>query len=163
MRILAIDPGSLKMGWAVVIATEANEPCLIAHGLFKLKPKDSIEVRCGKLLTFVQALIADHEIDAAVVEIPLVGGHLNYTSALTLGAARGAILAACVGLPVKSYNVSTWKSAVVGSQKAPKSDVQLYVQQYHQLAAVLSEDESDAAAMGTLYAMEMKESGALHE
>lgn len=159
MIVLGIDPGSVKMGYAVLKVTIDSDTELVAHGLYKLK-KGTIEDRCAELYIVTGGILASFDVDAvAVEEIPFMGVHKNYTSALTLATARGAILGSCAGYPTQGVTVSTWKSQTVGSSKADKSRVQEYIKQYFGLPKALSQDESDAAAIALVRAMEMKRQG----
>lgn len=160
MKILGIDPGSKKLGWAVLdMSANGGKPELMAHGLFKLRDKDSIEVRCGLIHEEIRRVIMLHLSSPLAcyiaIEEPLVGTHLNYRSALTLATARGAALAACRDYNTKSYNVSTWKGMTVGGPGAPKQAVQEYVQRYFDLPEPLTEDESDAVAIAVVRSMEV--------
>lgn len=158
-KVLGIDPGSLKIGWAVLTAGIGLDTELHAHGLHKLNEKTSIEKRCAAIHVFMRALLLQFQVDTVVVEdIPFVR-HQKTVIPLTL--ARGAILGACYEHEATSLSVSTWKAQTVGSSKAEKKVVQQYVRQYFQLAKPLSTDESDAVGIALVKALELRRNGYL--
>jgi crossover junction endodeoxyribonuclease RuvC len=73
----------------------------------------------------------------------------NANSALKLGQARGAALAAVVmvGLPVAEYAARRVKQAVTGTGAATKNQVQHMVCRLLQLSAAPSVDAADALAI----------------
>lgn len=73
----------------------------------------------------------------------------NADSALKLGQARGAAIAAAVtrGLPVAEYTPRHIKQAVVGRGGAPKEQVQRMVGVLLNLRGALQPDEADALAI----------------
>lgn len=153
VKVLAIDPGSLMIGWAVLTAGIGQSTALVAHGRHKLNGKTSIEERCAVIHPLIREMLLKYPVDEVVVEdIPFVR-HQNTIISLSL--ARGAILGACYGYKVKSMSVSTWKGQTVGSSKADKSRVQEFVRQYFCLEKALTTDESDAVAIALVRALEI--------
>lgn len=148
--VLAIDPGSLKLGWAVVRSRQGRLERL-ASGTLKLNPRDNLPTRLGGILKGIQALLEGHPVDALAIEAAFV--HDNPHTALVLGQARGVpiALAASRGLPVFEYPPALVKRAIVGSGRAVKEQVQRLVQMTLGLSELPQEDEADALAVAVTH------------
>ena len=86
-RILAIDPGSQILGWALI----QTDPLLYGtSGTLKLKDKCFYQ-RVTLLSEFMQAVIKKFEPKILVIEKAFVG--VNKDAALKLGQIRGAVMA----------------------------------------------------------------------
>jgi crossover junction endodeoxyribonuclease RuvC len=145
MRILGIDPGSRLTGYGVVEVCRGRS-VYVASGCIRTTQKD-IPARLGEIYEGVAALIRDHAPDAAAVEQVFMAR--NASSALKLGQARGAALAAVVmfGLPVAEYAARRVKQAVTGTGAATKNQVQHMVCRLLQLTRAPSADAADALAI----------------
>ncbi len=148
ITILAIDPGSRKLGWAVV---RSRDQVLqrIASGV--IRPQGELVVRLGQILTQVGKLLDDHVVAALAIESAFV--HDNPRTALVLGQARGIpiALAAARGLPVHEYAPAHVKRALVGSGRADKHQMQQMVKAVLGLAELPGEDEADALAVAVTH------------
>ena len=145
MRVLGIDPGSAVTGFGVV---SREDGCLVhvAHGTVRPPRQASLAVRLDHLYCGVQEVIALHAPDVAAVEQVFVAA--SPRSALVLGQARGAVLAALagVGLIVSEYSATQTKQAVTGSGRAAKRQVQAMVRRLLELQQLPGADASDALA-----------------
>ncbi len=148
--VLAIDPGSRKLGWAVVLRRGQTLERL-ASGTLRLDVKASLPERLGVILTELTKLFELHQPDALAIEAAFV--HENPHTALVLGQARGLpiALAAARGLPVAEFPPATVKRMVVGSGRAEKSQMQEMVKLQLALATLPQEDEADALAVAITY------------
>lgn len=148
--VLAIDPGSRLLGWAVVLRRGQTLERL-ASGTLKLDVKASVPERLGVILTELTKLFDLHRPDALAIEAAFV--HENPHTALVLGQARGLpiAIAASRGLPVAEFPPATVKRMVVGSGRAEKSQVQEMVKLQLTLATLPQEDEADALAVAITY------------
>ncbi len=148
--VLAIDPGSRKLGWAVVLRRGQTLERL-ASGTLRMDVKASVPERLGVILTELTKLFDLYKPDALAIEAAFV--HENAHTALVLGQARGLpiALAAARGLPVAEFPPATVKRMVVGSGRAEKHQVQEMVKLTFQLAAAPQEDEADALAVAITY------------
>lgn len=144
--VLAIDPGSRKLGWAVV-RSRGGQLSRLASGTLRLGDRDELPQRLGAILTGVEALLQAHRVDALAIEAAFV--HDNPHTALVLGQARGVpiALAAARGLAVFEYPPALVKRALVGSGRAVKEQVQRIVQMTLGLSEPPQEDEADALAV----------------
>lgn len=146
--VLAIDPGSRKLGWAVVRA-ENQVLVRVASGV--LRPTGELNVRLGQLLTLIGELLALHPVTEVAIESAFV--HDNPHTALVLGQARGIpiALATARGLPVHEYAPAHVKRAVVGSGRADKHQMQQMIKAVLGLADLPGEDEADALAVAVTH------------
>ena len=149
--ILGIDPGSQKMGWGVIRVRGAR---LSAEGFGVARfPVDQVvSARLGKIYQTVADLAARFVPQESAVE-DVYGGR-NIQSALKLGQARGAAIAALcqAGLPPSEYTPPTVKKALVGSGRAEKEQVALMVRHILQITQAIPEDAADALAVAICHA-----------
>lgn len=144
MRILGVDPGTIRCGWGVV---DVDGPRLvrIASGVL-----DAGRGEIATRLLFVHRGLLD-VIDGhapAVFSLERNFVARNVQSAFRLGEARGVAMAAAAsaGLAVSEYTPMMIKKAVVGYGRAEKAQVQQAVQRLLSLAALPEADEADALA-----------------
>lgn len=148
--ILGIDPGSRKTGFGVINAVGSKLEH-VAHGCIKL-PDEELPERLKTLFTELSAVINLHCPQAVAVEQVFMAR--NAGSALKLGQARGAAIAAAVtrDLPVSEYSARQIKQAVVGTGAAKKEQVQAMVKIILGLNAEPQEDAADALAAAICHA-----------
>lgn len=122
VRILGIDPGSRHTGWGAV-ELSGNAFRLVAYGTLDLGSKKELAVRLGRLYEGLGEVI--EKVRPAGVSVESVFHAVNTRSALVLGQARGAALAAAAtrGLPVYEYTPSEIKRASTGNGRAGKEQV----------------------------------------
>ena len=108
--------------------------------------------RLDQLYTTLSDVIAKHAPDCSVVEEVFVAA--SPRSALVLGQARGALLAAVAraGLPVNEYTPARIKRAVTGNGRATKQQVKSIVKRLLSLDRVPASDAADALAAAIAYA-----------
>ncbi len=150
MRIIGIDPGSQKTGVGI-IDVQGNHLRHVHHSV----------IRCGKgdfdnrlliLFSNLKSVIAEFKPETSAIEDVFVAK--NAASALKLGQARGALVAACgdCGLRVSSYPPTQVKQAVVGFGRADKQQVQHMVRMLLHPPEPLPEDAADALAVAICHA-----------
>ncbi len=154
LLILGIDPGLSVTGWGLVHKEGSR---LTSRGAGAWRPPRDL-ARAPRLAWLTERLshcIQQHRPDALALEQAFVGR--NIQSALRLGEARGAILAACGGqrLAVHEYPTASVKKAVVGSGRADKSQVNFMLQRLLGLTEPPKPlDASDALALAYTLAMD---------
>lgn len=149
MRILGIDPGLDRTGWAVLEKDGAAAPRLLASGLIHTPPSLLLHKRLAAVYGAFGALIKEHQPREAAIEEVFFSKRAD-TQANTTHA-RGVILLACehAGLAISSYNPKTIKKTISGSGTAGKPQMQRVVQLTLCLKAPLNPDDvADAAAAG---------------
>ena len=122
MRIIGVDPGSKVTGYGVV-EYSAGRVVHVAHGVLRPARTASLPARLAHIHHGLSEIVACHSPDVAVVEKVFVAA--NAGSALVLGQARGAALAAlaAAGLGVSELTAREVKKAVVGDGGATKAQV----------------------------------------
>lgn len=120
--VLGLDPGSRRTGWGLV-REASGKLSLVAAGVVSTDSKTGLCIRLGRIFEGVAGLIREHKPTEAAVENVFVSQ--NVMSALKLGQARGAAIAACahMGLEVSSYEPSLVKKSLVGAGRAEKEQV----------------------------------------
>jgi len=127
VAVLGLDPGSQVTGFGLVREASGRAE-LIAAGAIRTSG-DDMAARLGVIYTRVAALIAEHGPSEAAIESVFVAK--NTGSALKLGQARGAAMAACAvaGLSVAGYAPAQVKKSLVGAGRAEKEQVAFMVAQ----------------------------------
>lgn len=150
MTILAIDPGTLRMGYGVVVSHPAMEA--VDYGVIALPSSMSIESRLYQMYTHIHNLIAIFRPEAVAIEDPFVGrGERSFPgSSLAIGQAQAVVLigAASQGIPIHKYAPAQVKRAVADHGAASKEQVRGIVAATLGLPAALEFDASDALAVG---------------
>jgi crossover junction endodeoxyribonuclease RuvC len=146
MRVLGVDPGLGRCGWAVV---EQREGATRALGYGAVTTRgDEVAPRLVQLATELRAVVAAHQPDSFAIERLFVNA--NVRTAMTVGQASGVALlvAAEHGLAVATYTPSQVKRAVVGTGTAPKAQVGYMVRVLLGLDAIpRPADTADALAV----------------
>lgn len=122
MRVLGIDPGTTRVGYAIVSGTR-DHPKLVASGVLGDAKLDRI-ARLSVIGREIEALIQNHRPDAVVVETLFFSK--NVTTALLVAEARGVILLTAyrANLKVYEYAPKQIKIAVTGNGNATKPQVE---------------------------------------
>lgn len=147
MKILGIDPGLDRTGWAVLRKDGPEPPALLASGLVHTPKNTPLEQRLLDIHGAFRALIEEHRPAEAAIEEVFFSKRAD-TQANTTHA-RGVILLACAqaGLPITHYNPKVIKKTVSGSGTAEKRQIQRVVQITLNLPAPPSPDDvADAMA-----------------
>jgi crossover junction endodeoxyribonuclease RuvC len=157
VRILGLDPGSLRTGYAVV-DTKGSNVAYIVSGAIRTQGETFAE-RLQEIFTAVDQLSNEFRPDEVAIESVFM--HRNADSALKLGQARGAALCATFGLRprVFEYAPREVKQAVVGTGGAEKEQVQLMVKRLLNISGPLGPDAADALAIALCHAYSRKLNG----
>ncbi|MBG0789844.1 MAG: crossover junction endodeoxyribonuclease RuvC [Desulfovibrionaceae bacterium] len=154
--VLGLDPGTRVTGYGIVreISGQAE---LVATGTIRTPVKRDMATRMGFIFDKVRELILRHSPAEAAIENVFVSK--NPSSALKLGQARGACMAACAtsNLPMGEYEPAKVKKNLVGVGNAPKSQVAFMVA--HCLGIKKPdwpEDASDALAIAICHLNERR-------
>jgi len=147
VRVLGVDPGTIKMGWAVV-DYERGEMRRVAGGVFKLKGEihdrvvDAYRDLCEELDFWKPNVV--------VFEAGFVGD--NAKTSLAIGYARAAVFIAAGirGIPFREYSPAEVKKGATGQGNASKGLVTAMMRGHFGLDT-LSEDEADALAVATTH------------
>lgn len=128
VAVLGLDPGSQVTGYGVVREASGRAE-LVAVGTIRTPSGGDMAERLGVIYTRVAELIKAHAPDEAAIESVFVSK--NSASAIKLGQARGAAMAACAvaGLSVAGYPPTLVKKSLVGVGRAEKEQVAFMVAQ----------------------------------
>jgi crossover junction endodeoxyribonuclease RuvC len=140
--ILGVDPGSRITGYGVIQCVGRTQ-LYLGSGCIRTS-SDELPLRLKQIYDGLCEIIRQYQPDQFAIERVFLAK--NADSALKLGQARGAaIVAATVAdLPVSEYSATQIKSAVVGTGRAQKTQVQHMVQQLLKLPAAPQADAADA-------------------
>ena len=154
VRILGLDPGSQRTGYAV-IETNGSKTAYLVSGAIKAGG-ESLAERLQEIFVGVDQLTNEFRPDEVAIERVFM--HRNADSALKLGQARGAALSATFAVRprVFEYAPREVKLAVVGTGGAQKDQVQLMVKRLLNIAGPLTEDAADALAIALCHAHSRK-------
>jgi crossover junction endodeoxyribonuclease RuvC len=147
---LGIDPGTANTGFGVVARSGGR---LVALDGGVIKASGDLGARLCAIHERVTALIAEHRPAAIAVEEIYFGA--NARSAFAVGQARGVVLLAAGqhGLDCAFYTPQQVKSAVCGSGRAEKLQVQRMVQSLLSLTELPRPDHAaDALAVAICHA-----------
>ena len=148
-RILGLDPGSLRTGYGI-IDCNAGQLRIVTQGCIATAGGPLAD-RLRTIHARVAELIAQHAPQEIAVERVFLSK--NADSALKLGQARGAALAAVpLSLSVHEYAPRAIKLAVVGVGSAEKLQVAHMVKQLLRVDMRLGADAADALAVAICHA-----------
>ncbi len=127
MIVLGIDPAIRTTGYGVIRAEGASRFEILDCGIIANRPTLPHSECVRRLYCGIAELIAAFTPDAAALEDPFVGR--NAKTAIILGMARGAILAALGVNRVTAYSYapSVAKRAAVGRGAATKAQVAMMI------------------------------------
>ena len=143
--ILGLDPGSRVTGYGFVREC-SGVLTLVAAGVVRTGSETDFCRRLGIIYTAVAELIGRHgPVEVAVENVFMAK---NAATALKLGQARGAALAACAvaGLPIYSYEPTLIKKSLVGTGRAEKTQVAFMVGRVLACRETFAVDATDALA-----------------
>jgi crossover junction endodeoxyribonuclease RuvC len=150
--ILGIDPSLRGTGYGVI--RTGRQPVALTHGTISC-PARLERSRClGAILSGIRSVIAEHKPVLCVVEGLFFAQNLQ--TALIMGEARGAALAAVAEAGLEAYEIAPRKvkQAIVGYGGAQKLAVAKMIQRLLQLDKEPEPDAADALALAVTYAQE---------
>jgi crossover junction endodeoxyribonuclease RuvC len=154
MIVLGVDPGVNTTGYGVVAQTSGGAVSLLECGVVRTAANASLAARLRTIFEGVQDVLSRHPADVVAVEGVFYGR--NVRSTVILGHARASVLlaAAVRDLEVAEYSPAQIKSAVAGTGRATKEQVQYMVQQHLRLrTAPTPADAADGAAVALCHAL----------
>ncbi len=150
ITVLGLDPGSRNTGWGIV-REQSGVLTLVDAGVIRVQCLGEMDVRLGAIFDALSGFLTRHRPDEAAMEDVFVSK--NVSSALKLGQARGAAMAACAvaGVRVHAYEPTVVKKSLVGVGRAEKSQVAFMVAQVLGCRKTLAADASDALAVAVCH------------
>ncbi|KKU43884.1 MAG: Crossover junction endodeoxyribonuclease RuvC [Microgenomates group bacterium GW2011_GWA1_46_7] len=146
-RVLGIDPGTHRLGWAVIDGTK-SKPHLLACDVLEFPQHTSSAEYLQKIHSFIDSLLLKYHPDKLGIEA--LFAQKNVKTAIQVAEARGVILFtfAARGYVWHELSPNTVKSAVAGAGNAGKAEVRRMVGLLLNLdTAQLLDDTTDALAV----------------
>lgn len=145
MRILGVDPGTLRTG-AGLIEAEGNRCRLIADEIIRCDAKQPMAARLFRIYQSLLALIQKYS--PSVLALENVFYAKDAQAMVKIGGARAcAMLAASeAGIEVVEYPPARVKQSVSGNGRATKEQIQYMVKKLLNLREAPGEDSADALA-----------------
>ena len=163
MTILAIDPGTLRMGYGVLGEGQVIEA--VDYGVVSLPSSMPIESRLYQMHSHILNMIAIFSPDVLAIEDPFVGrGERSFPgSSLAIGQAQAAVLigAASQGVEIFKYAPAQIKRAVADHGAATKEQMRSIVSATFGLSPTLEIDAADALAVGLCHLSQQQATGAI--
>ena len=155
VRILGVDT-SLRSTGIALIESDGVQSRAVQYGTLRNPPSRDIPACLHHLHQAVTTFI--HETRPSVCAIEGVFYCRNVRTAVVLGQARGAVLAAvaAAGLPVFEYSPRSVKLGITGFGGAAKNQVGMMVKRLLQLTEIPQEDAADALAIAISHAHSMR-------
>ena len=163
MRILGIDPGTIRMGYGVL--ESAPGLAVEDYGVIALPATMPLEQRLYQLYTHVLNLISIFHPGAIAVEAPFVGrGERSFPGpAIAVGQAQAVVLIGAAGqaVPVFTYAPAKVKRSVADHGAATKEQIQQIINSTLDLAETPESDAADALAVALCHLIESNAAAAL--
>ena len=163
MRVLAFDPGTIKMGYGFLVSESTTE--VVDYGVVALSRYTDIGERLFQLFTHVRNMISIFQPDVVAVEEPFIGrGERQFIGpAIAVGQAQAVILigAASSGIPVHRYSPAEVKRAVADYGAATKDQMQRALAATLGLDKLPESDAADALSVGLCHLIQSSQHAAL--
>ncbi len=165
MRVLGIDPGTLRMGYGVV--SENPQVQAEDYGVIALPRNMPLEQRLYQLYTHVLNLIGVFSPAAIAVEQPFVGkGERRFVGpAIAVGQAQALVLigAASAAIPLFQYPPAQVKLAVVDYGGATKEQMRRTISATLGLTETPASDAADALSVALCHLVQLGAVEALNQ
>ncbi len=121
-RILGVDPGLTRCGWAII---ESGK--LLDSGLFQSSPADPPHTRVGAISAELEQIAVSHK--PSLIALERVFAQANLRSVMGVAQVSGALMACAhrLSIGVEFFTPSEVKAAVTGNGRATKDQVKLMV------------------------------------
>jgi len=163
VRILGIDPGSLRLGYGVVDRRGKAQLGYVECGVISAPARLSRAERLTAIGRGLRELVDELKPDEVAMEQAFYGK--NAQSTLALGEARGVVtfIVSDRGLPVAGYAPALVKRSIVGHGAATKQQVGYLVRALLALRRVPEPDAADALAIAICHARQRPLATPQHE
>ena len=148
MRVLGVDPGLTRCGVGVVDSLPGRRAALVAVGVIRTDPATTTDLRLLAVARDLDTWLDAHVPDVVAVERVFAQHNVGTVMGTAQVAGLAMVAAARRGIPVALHTPSEVKSAVTGSGRAGKEQVQRMVRSLLALDEVPSPaDAADALAL----------------
>jgi crossover junction endodeoxyribonuclease RuvC len=152
LRILGIDPGTLRLGYGVVDHLAPGRTVYVDCGVITAAASHAREARLFTIGRDLRDLLAEVRPDVVAIEQAFFGKNVQAT--LALGEARGVALFVAQehGVILAGYAPAQVKQIVTGQGGAAKTQVGYFVKMLLGLRRVPEADAADALAIAICHA-----------
>ncbi len=152
LRIIGIDPGTLRLGYGVIDRVGPSRLAYVECGVIAAPATVPREDRLLTIGRGLRELLQEFRPDALAIEQAFFGK--NVQSTLALGEARGVALfiAGEQGVRIAGYAPARVKQAVVGHGRATKEQIGFLVRSLLTLRRTPEPDAADALAIAVCHA-----------
>lgn len=157
--ILGIDPGTINLGFAIVMVRN-KKPELVDMGNLNMKSITSQHDKLSHIYTQLCILIEKFKPDEFAIEAPFFGK--NVQSMLKLGRAQGVCIAVAMKykLITEEYSPRKIKQSVAGNGNASKEQVARMIEkQFNTSLAGFNLDATDALSVALCHAFSKRSPG----
>lgn len=154
MKILGIDPGYDRVGWAFLEVNAHNVVRVVEYGCIQTNKKDSVTHRYAQIISEMQKLCQTYTPDHISMESVFFSK--NQKTAMRVSEARGIIIASFLPFSdsLIEYTPNQVKLAVTGYGSADKVAVEKMVRmQLHIADTKIIDDTIDAIAIAFTHAL----------
>ena len=146
MKILGIDPGTLKTG-AGIIESQGSSYKLLHFEVIKPSPKHTIVQRLGYIHRALVEVIRKFQPEVLALESVFFSKDVQATVKIGEARACAMLAASAAGIDVVEYPPARVKQAVSGNGRATKEQVQQMIKILLNLKELPAEDGADALAL----------------
>jgi crossover junction endodeoxyribonuclease RuvC len=152
VRILGVDPGSLRLGYGIVDRVGPGEVRYVECGVISAPARMERADRLATIGRGLRELVEELRPDEVAMEQAFYGK--NVQSTLALGEARGVVsfIVCDAGLKVSGYAPARVKRTIVGHGAATKQQIGYLVRALLSLKRVPEPDAADALAIAICHA-----------
>ncbi len=151
---IGLDPGLATTGYGVVRATLRGWE-VVAGGVIETDKKTPRSQRLREIFDEARALIDSHQPTGVAIEEVYLA--TNAKTAMRTAEARGVILMAASGVPVRGYTPLQVKKRITGYGRANKAQVQAMVKRLLRLAETPKPDDmADGLALAICYLLDLR-------
>jgi crossover junction endodeoxyribonuclease RuvC len=152
IKIIGLDPGINKTGWAIINLDERNNIEFLSGDTISTSSKLDIGERLHIIFEQLKEVIFQHSPNEAAIEKIFV--NKNPKSSLTLGYARGVAILALktANLPTSEYDANYIKKSITGNGHADKDQIIFIVKQIIKNLNVKCHHTADALATAICHA-----------
>ncbi|HUG41731.1 MAG TPA: crossover junction endodeoxyribonuclease RuvC [Longimicrobiales bacterium] len=148
MKVLGVDPGTAATGYGVVVRKDGGAVSLLECGVIRTSASAELPVRLREIHAGLAEVLERHRPDVVAVESVFYGKNVRTT--VLLGHARGVVLLAAAEreVEVADYSPAEIKSAIVGTGRGTKDQIQFMVKKLLRLKeAPTPADAADGVAV----------------
>ncbi len=152
MRILGIDPGTARLGYAILDCEPQQRPTLSTCGIIRTEKEETDSHRLAEIRNDLVTIIDKFKPEIVVVEKLFF--FKNLKTIIPVAQARGVILevAGSYHLPVYEFTPLQVKQIITGQGRAEKKLVaELIKHELNLKEGISSDDAADAVAIALCY------------